>query len=303
MPHSRVLAAETLGGGLRNANLKLTLDPAREPVVLRMYEQDASLCRKELDLLRMLHATVPVPEVIHAAPDGLDELPPFSLSRFIEGVSFREVVHGGDRDAIAQAARSAGETLAAIGRIAFPGPGWLGPGPTVGAPLLEGADPIPRFIDLCFKSQNLQGRVPMELRDRTHAMSWSHAPRLACLDEAVLVHGDFNRRNLLVRRVAGRSTVVAVLDWEFAVSGTPLADVGNFLRYERADRPLVEPHFSTGFLGAGGQLPADWRLLARLVDLVALSESLTRDELPDDVAAELVELVHATVEYRDPQLW
>ena len=38
-----------------------------------------------------------------------------------------------------------------------------------------------------------------------------------------------------------------------------------------------------------------------MVDLIALCESLTHDAIPDEVVAELLELVRATVESRDPQ--
>ena len=168
---------------------------------------------------------------------------------------------------------------------------------------MEGADPALRFVDSCLASRNLQPRMPALLRDRVRNMLWSHAPELALLwNEARLVHGDFGKRNLLVRCIAGRWRVAAVLDWEFAVSGSPLADVGHFLRYERTARPMAEPHFSTGYLHGGGTLPHDWRRLARLIDLTALCESLTHDQLPDPIAAELVELVRATAEDRDPQL-
>jgi hypothetical protein len=58
-------------------------------------------------------------------------------------------------------------------------------------------------------------------------------------------------------------------------------------------------------LQAGGKLPgfpkADWRRLARVVDLVALCESLTHEQLPGTVVEELVELVRATVEDCEPQ--
>ena len=102
--------------------------------------------------------------------------------------------------------------------------------------------------------------------------------------------------------MGGRWTVAAVLDWEFAVSSSPLADLGSFLRYERAARPVAEPHFFAGYVRAGGRLPHNWRRLARLVDLAALCESLTHDQLPDAVIQELVELVRATIEDRDPDL-
>jgi fructokinase len=123
-------------------------------------------------------------------------------------------------------------------------------------------------------------------------MAWEYAPQFASLaDDTRLVHGDFNKRNLLVRCTAGRWSVAVVLDWEFAVSGSPLADIGNFLRYERTSSPLLEPHFSAGYLYGGGSLPDNWRHLARLLDLAAVCESLTHDQLPDEIAAELIQLV------------
>jgi hypothetical protein len=42
--------------------------------------------------------------------------------------------------------------------------------------------------------------------------------------------------------------VAAVLDWEFALSASPLTDVGHFLLHECASRPLAEPHFSEWYL-------------------------------------------------------
>jgi hypothetical protein len=47
-------------------------------------------------------------------------------------------------------------------------------------------------------------------------------------------------------------------------------------------------------------LPDDWRSVTRTVELAALCESLTRDGLPREVVAELVELAGAIVEDRDP---
>jgi aminoglycoside phosphotransferase (APT) family kinase protein len=302
-PGRRIAGIEPLPDGRRNAGFKVRLEGAGDPIVLRIYEHDPSLWRKELDLIRLVAGTVPVPDVIHAEPGGSEELPPFALLRFVDGITFRELRRGSDRQAIAQAARSVGQTLAAIGRFEFPASGWLGPGPAVTAALLEGPDPFPRFVDRCLASTVLQQRLPADLCERTHRLGWSRAPELAGVaDESRLEHGDFNKRNLLVAPKGGRWSVAAVLDWEFAVSGTPLGDLGSFLRHEQTGRPLVEPHFSEGYRRAGGTLPDGWRRLARLIDLTALCESLTHDNLPDAVVAELVELVRATVEDRDPRL-
>lgn len=301
-PSRVVVDVQHLSDGLRNANFRLQIESISgspsELVVLRIYEHDASLCRKEVDLLHLIGHSVPVPEVIHAEPEGLNDIPPFVLFRFVQGISFQELKRSGDAASICEAAFAVGQTLALIGRTIFPQSGWIGPGPHVSSGLMQG----PRFVDLCLASSNLQGRMEADLRDRTQALVWSCAQDMASLDdERCLVHGDFGKRNLMLQRVAGKWTVAAVLDWEFAISGTPLIDIGHFLRYERAARPVAEPHFSEGFVSAGGKLPPGWCRLARAIDLIALCESLTHDELPDAVVAELIELIRATVEDRDPQ--
>ena len=43
-----------------------------------------------------------------------------------------------------------------------------------------------------------------------------------------LVHGDFNGLNILM----SGTDVSAILDWEFALSGSIYFDIGNMLRYE-----------------------------------------------------------------------
>jgi aminoglycoside phosphotransferase (APT) family kinase protein len=300
-PQRRVLEVQALGDGQRNVNLKLRLDGAPELAVLRVYEHDPSLCQKEIDLMCLVGGSVPVPEVLYAEPGESEAGGPIAILRFVEGINLRELKRRSEPQAFAQAARSAGETLAAIGRITFQKSGWLAPGPTVTAPLLEGDHALPRFVDLCLESPKLQWRMDAGLRDRVRAVMWASAARLDSLEgQRHLVHCDFGSRNLLVREMAGRWSVAAVLDWEFAVSGSPLIDVGHFLRYERSQRRLLEPHFSQGFLAAGGQLPDDWRHLARVFDLSALCEALTHDRLSEEVVVELIELVRAAVEELDP---
>jgi aminoglycoside phosphotransferase (APT) family kinase protein len=300
-PGHSVVDALPLSDGFRNANFKIRLDATPEFVVLRIYEHDASLCRKEVDLIDLIAHSCPIPEIIHAEPEGIDDLPPFVLLRYIEGIAFRELKRREDADSISQAAYDIGRTLALMGRTTFPKSGWIGPGPSVTAPLLEGINPGPRFVDLCLASANIEPRMDAALRERTSSLVWSYSTQLASLgDETHLVHGDFGSRNLLVHQVDQNWTVAGVLDWEFAIAGSPLTDVGHFLRYESSSSPVVEPYFSQGYLQAGGRLPPCWRRLSRVVDLIALCESLTHDALPGPVLAELLELVRATVDDRDP---
>lgn len=253
---------------------------------------------KESAVLELVHATVPVPRVIHVEPNGINGSRPFSILEFINGVTFQQLKRTKDLDAIHQAAASAGETLARIGSFQFPKPGRLevDNGLSVGARYVDGPDPIPRLLDSFLESEHLQQRMDAALQHRLHSLTWSWADRLREFDnDNHLVHCDFGNRNILVDCVEGRWQVAAVLDWEFALSGSPLLDVGHFLRYETEDKPLREPYFSRAFVEYGGYLPDDWRRISLVIDLTGLVECLTHDSLPDDVVDEILQLIKSTL--------
>jgi len=197
---------------------------------------------------------------------------------------------------IAESAHSIGVTLAQIGSFQFPLAGRIGPGLETGAPLAEGPDPVPTFIESCLESPEMERRLDEGQRRRLRGFIWDWAKQLAALgEEQSLVHSDYGSPNILLNQMNGRWKVAAVLDWEFAFAGSPLYDVGHILRYDRRTPPLMEPHFAAGFREGGGALPENWRDLARVLDLTALCDVLTRPGLPDGVVSELVELVVTTM--------
>jgi fructokinase len=234
---------------------------------------------------------------------GVCGVGPFIVMRYVEGITFRQLRRTRDAEAIAQAAHSIGETLAALGRHTFALRGTLGAGPAVTGDYLKGPNAIPEFIDSCLASPTLCSRLDYSVRARVHELAWGRARELARLqDERCLVHGDFNNRNIIVRREQeGRWQVAAVVDWEFAVSGSPMFDIASFLQYERRDSHSREPHFSLGYEHGGGTLPEQWWQLARVVGLKGQCETLTQIRLPADIATEVADLVRATVE--DDSMW
>jgi aminoglycoside phosphotransferase (APT) family kinase protein len=298
-PERRVRQIAPLAGGLRNTNLKVTFGSGEAPVVLRIYRGDAEVCRKETAVLRLVRPTVPVPDVLHSEPLGLDGSPPFVILEFIDGVNFRELKRSQQLSAIQQAATSIGQILATIGRFQFDKPGRLlgtTDGIAVGAPYVAGPDPIPTILDTFLDSTTLHQRLDGFVLKQLHDFIWSWAPLLPDLSsERHLVHSDFGNRNTLLHEVGGRWAVAAVLDWEFAFSGSQLLDVGNFLRYENDAAPLREPFFSRAYVENGGVLPDNWRKISRVIDVTALVECLTHEYLPDDVVSEILGLISETL--------
>lgn len=297
-PDSRIAATEILSGGLINTNIKIEFSSHQPPVVLRLYRGGADICLKERAVLELVRPVVPVPEVIRVEPDGLNGSGPFSILGFVNGVTFQQLKRTKDVEAIHQAAASVGETLAGIGRFTFPKPGRLEIDNelSVGARYMARPDPVPQLLDSFLESKQLQQRIDASLQRQLHNLIWSWADRLRAFDnDSHLVHCDFGNRNILVDSVEGRWHVSAILDWEFALSGSPLLDVGNFLRYETSDNPLREPYFSRAFVESGGILPDDWRPITLVLDLTALVECLTHESLPDDVADEILQLIESTL--------
>ena len=307
-PERSVKDLQVLSGGLINTNIRVDFEANYEPVVIRLYRNGAEVCRKELALHDLLCRTIRVPRALHAEPDGIEDSPAFLITEYVSGSTFQELKKTKDLKAIQQASYSVGATLGAIGRFKFEKPGHLeaeghAAALTVGEKVIEGPDQIARLMDMFLASTNCERRAGPKLIQRLHDYAWSWSSRIPDLEEApCLVHNDFGNRNILVRQENGKWVVAAVLDWEFAFSGSPLLDVGHFLRYERRSAPLREPHFSQGFVEHGGQLPDNWREIARVIDLSGLIECLTHDELPIDVEIELLELINATLDHRDPIL-
>jgi fructokinase len=298
----RVDQVRLLSEGLCNFNYRVDLGKGAEVVVLRIYGREPQACRKEADVLLLLGETVPVPEVLLVSAGGDCGVGPFIVMRYVEGITFRQLRRTRDSEAIAQAAHSIGETLAALGRYKFARRGMLGAGPAVVGDYLNGTNAIPEFIDSCLASPTLRSRLDERVRERVHELAWARARELARLqDEACLVHGDFNNRNIIVRREQERWQVAAVVDWEFAASGSPLFDIASFLQYERRDSPSREPHFSLGYEHGGGKLPEQWWQLMRVAGLKGQCETLTQTDLPADIVSEVAGLIRATVE--DDSMW
>ena len=273
----RVTAQTRLGGGYRNRNTRLDLDDG-ESLVLRQYEVDdaARVCAIEAALLGRLRGVAPVPEVLAADPAGTAAGEPVLLTRFAAGIPLSAALadplsRPGDHAGLG---RAAGQALAAIGTVSFPRGGFFADG-TLRPAAEDLPGGLPGFVDACLAAGPAPTVLSAAELDGLRALARADEPFAARAGGArQLVHSDFNPKNLLAVRADGRWSVSAVLDWEFAYSGSPLGDVGNMLRFEQP--PGFAAGFADGFRDGGGDLPLDWRQVSAALDLFALADLLTR---------------------------
>lgn len=290
---SRVVSAEPLKGGIMNWNYAIRLSGSPDRFVMRFYDRQPASCAKEVRILALVGDDLPVPRVLHSDAIETRGYPPFCVLEFVDGISLRELRRRGDSKGVAEATYDAGRLLPRLTRHRFPLAGILSANVEVQDGLFSGAsvaDVVEHFVALPLFRRRIDAPLLAHILDRAHANDGGlPGPE----DEVSLVHGDFNSPNILVREDNGAWRVAAILDWEFAFASNIFVDIGNMLRYERPGESRYEPHFSRGLIDGGWKAPEDWFQRARLADLPALCELLTRDDVPDAVVDELRDLLGA----------
>lgn len=291
----KVVNAIQLGGGFSNSNYQIHIEGMDRPFLLRVYENANEVCQKERDIYKLVHRTVPVPEIYYLDQSCRIYEKPFAIVEWVEGVRLSDLLSMGNETDLAEAGVAVGSVLADIHSYSFDSPGFFGEGLKVETPLQMESEMFVTFMEDCLFHGRAGAWLGKEITDRLWHFTQGNAPLLAAADGFSLTHSDFNGWNLLMRRVTGKWKMAAVLDWEFAFSATSSVDIGNMLRYEGRGS-LFEETFIEGFVSGGGNLPDNWRRRAKLEDLVALCDLLNRTESGKNRIADLKRLIVGTMD-------
>lgn len=250
--------AVMLDGGLVNTVYRLTLAPGGTTLVLRVYPpESAAAIQAERRLLRSLRGELPVPELVWADPRGELTGHPYTVYRWIEGITLNEYRRGAAPAELARLGRPLGDLLGRIAAHPYPD------GLTARSAAAE--------VDLA-RERLRAGLVRERLGDEIAILLEELLAGAGDLEGSTqLVHGDFGGRNVLVAAAAeGPWRISGALDWDAAATGSPLWDVGSFFRYSHRYDEAFREAFADGYRGAGGELPADWWRAARLLDATCL---------------------------------
>ena len=300
-PGRRIEAWAPISTGLANTNLRFRVSDDAGSYVLRIHTRDRAAARRERGLMHHLGTgathRVPVAPLVYSDPGEREGRYAYSIWRFVEGELLQELFKSLQPQELVDIAGECGNTLAAIGAArGFDACGELG----ANLEVVSEYGPPSRFVPDVIHRGLYAGRAGERLGEALRDELWAAVERslhlLGAVDgRYVLVHGDYKRSNILMRRRGGSWRVAAVLDWEFAFAGPPIVDVGLFLRAGGALPGGFAAAFASGFRGAGGELPPDWLPTSRLVDLV--SQVIFLDDARDQPRryAETVSVVKETV--------
>ena len=286
-PGASVTEVEPARGGLSNTNLRVGLSGHSEPVLLRLYQRDTTQARKEMAVIEMVASRVSVPRLLYFSDDNAVTGGPYAILKWIDGARLQAVAPRLGREELAQLGRSIGRTLGAIHGFLFDSPGFLDAALQVVEPVDFGRDGHLAYLRRCLITGRGGARLGQGLTSELLAFVERDGGLLDdWLDAPCLTHADFNGSNILVRQRPsdGGWEVAAVLDWEFAFSGSPAFDFGNLLRPPLGEAQGFADATAAGYRQAGRTLPSDWRRIARIADLAAWAEFLDR---PDEGAARI----------------
>ena len=266
---------EVIAGGRSNLTSVVTDAEGRRVVVRRpplsgVLASAHDVVREGRIMAALCASAVPVPEVLGVEDDAAFTGAPFVVTAHVDGVVVRDRTVASQLSVPQRAAlgRTVVDALAAIHEVDVDVVGLGDLARRDGyfarqvarwsAQLDAGSDrPLPALAQL---GRALADAVPEQ-------------------DGLALVHGDFRLDNLIVDLAPAGAQVRAVLDWELATLGDPLADVGTLLAYwgvpARDGRPasVLIPDLPTALEGFSGP--------GELVALYAAARGLDAAELAE----------------------
>jgi aminoglycoside phosphotransferase (APT) family kinase protein len=241
-----------------------------EPAVLRVYGKQPDRAAIDAALLHLVRGLIPVPRVLDLRrPDSaVPNSPAHLLITYMPGERLDHVLAQAHPDLAARLARAVAGVLTTLSGIPF-----MRPATFVDSDLRLSGDDAPADGLVSWLDRHVVGAGgfwhwdPGLLR-ALRGMCAAADGLLDTVHRTCLVHSDFNAKNILVDPVSGH--VTALLDWEYAHAGSPYADLGNLLRFDRGTpwaRAVLE-HFVAHTPGLAG----DPLTLAHASDLWALIE-------------------------------
>ena len=285
----------SVAGGLANTSARLQLDDPNLFIFLRVMVRDPAQAKKELRLNSLLQTTdVPVPKIYALVENSAVIQQPYILMEWIDGVRLEVLVKERSEEEVALYGSSIGTTLANIHAVKFDQFGFFDWQLQIKEPLDMGGNGLIDFANRILNVKNRE-KLGQTLSDQLLRLLDQQAPVLDMYKgKPCLTHSDFGGSNILVSPSAPY-TVQAVLDWEFAFSGTPFFDFGNLFRPPLGQNYAFINNVIRAYSDAGGELPRYFRMMSTITDITAWLDFLDRAEagskLLEDVRAVIGQLV------------
>ena len=247
--------------------------------ILKIFFSTEQDYKKEIKLLTKLkeNEIIPIPKIYKISNDEIIQNKEYAIYEYIEGKTIGQAISEGyvlEENFVREVAKS----LAQIHSYKFDKTGFLDEN-------LNIREELPPLISWYenFMGDRAKKRLGKNIIEKINSIVNENEKILIELDEDIrLVHGDFQGTNILIKdnRLSG------ILDWEFAMAGHPLADIGQFFRYEEYfNKNLIRIFEDEYNKNSSYKLIDNWYKISKLRDLVNLIQLIdAKKQMPNKYA-------------------
>lgn len=269
----RVASISPLLEGCRNTNYVVQMHNSDATFLLRIFPINDDSWKKEKNLLSTLKSEIPVQQLYFISQDDSIESKTYAIYEFLKGITLESTIHSGYIPNN-QLMSDIGKVLALIHKHTYTKVGFINES-------LEVKDILPPFETWyeMFLGKNARMRLGRNLVNKIERIVSLNKDYLKDISKQIsLVHGDFRPTNILIHNGKLR----CILDWEFAMAGHPLADIGQLFRREEYFVENLRREFEKAYLEESVvKIPDNWYQLSKLRDLVNLLQMINAEgDLP-----------------------
>jgi Ser/Thr protein kinase RdoA (MazF antagonist) len=271
-PNKELKSSQIIAGGCANLNFKIEFEGKENPVILRIHLRDKRSSYLEKNIGILLKKDLPVPQIHYI---GEVDNYCFSIAEFMEGITLRDLIFSKNIYNLSAIMYEIGSLLAKTASHKFESSGFFNENLEIIEEL--GSDSLKEFSLSCLDNKNVKQYLQPEIIEKIRLLL---ADSKASEDKNInLVHADFDPANILVAEVDGIWRVSAILDWEFAYSGSWLNDVANILRCSHEMPNEYKDYFLKGISDNKLELPEYWQDIVNEYNLASMLDSMTRHDL------------------------
>ncbi|MBI2522201.1 MAG: aminoglycoside phosphotransferase family protein [Bdellovibrio sp.] len=273
-PNVDVLSIRELSGGYSNSNFFFEGYHGKQ--VLRIFHKPIHQLKIEVAILKHIQSSELAPQVrFMSQMEGVN----FCIVDFIEGQLLSEAWLGLKLSTLEKILIDVGKKLQQVHSFKFKQAGFFGPMLDIENKFEGGAGTgFFNYIIVSLNSDLVRERLGHNLCQKTLKYVCSHEMAFSAVNsQCHLIHSDFNTKNILI--CPEKAQVNAILDWEFAHSGTPLVEFANFLRFENETTVDVRALLRKGYGEDNELFCHDWRRTGSLLDIASMCGFLNRETL------------------------
>ena len=262
--------------GCRTTNYIIETDGITKRYILKIFISAEQNYKKEIKLLTRLRedGTTPVPQIYRVSKHECIKGREYAIYEYKQGKTIGQTI-GEGYIVTEEFVRDVAKYLAMIHKYKFRKAGFLNED-------LNLQIEVPALVSWyeMFMGANAKRRLGKDIVDNIKIIVKQNEKILLELDKDIrLVHGDFQGTNILVKD----NKLSGILDWEFAMAGHPIADIGQFFRYEKYfNNNLIEVFEDEYNKNSDYKLMKDWYKISKLRDLTNLIQLINADgEMPN----------------------